>query len=101
MLVVGIFADILEFGSLFLWIFKGIWWPFVAMLPIVAVIATVLVKFYYKNVAYTCPECDTTFKPNKKEFFFARHTFKTRKLTCTHCGYKGYCVEVADPTRAE
>jgi len=33
------------------------------------------------------------FKPNFKEAFWARHTPTLRKLTCTCCGYHGFCVE--------
>ena len=101
MLVVGIIIDIIEYGALFLWIFRGIWLPFVIILPFVILMAYVLVKYYYKNTAYICPECDTTFKPPMKEFFFAKHTSRTRKLTCTNCGHKGFCVEVASPDQIQ
>ena len=29
-----------------------------------------------------------------KEAFWANHTPATRKLTCTQCGHKGFCVEI-------
>ena len=29
-----------------------------------------------------------------KEAFWANHTPTARKLTCTSCGHKGFCVEV-------
>lgn len=93
----GIAMDLLQIGAILVWIFKGIWWPFVALLPFVILTAWLLVWYYYKKTAYVCPECGTTFKPNRKEFFFANHTSKTRKLTCTHCGNNGFCVEVASP----
>ncbi|MBD5455189.1 MAG: MerR family transcriptional regulator [Lachnospiraceae bacterium] len=50
-------------------------------------------KYYFKNVAYICPECHKVFKPRFKEAFWANHTPTLRKLTCTGCGHKGWCVE--------
>ena len=93
MLGVGIVMDIVQVGSILLWIFKGIWWPFAAGMPIVIVMGILMTRMYYKKTAYICPECGTVFRPKLKQFFFARHTPKTRKLTCPNCGYTGYCVE--------
>ena len=52
-----------------------------------------LIRYYYRNIAYICPECHEVFKLAMKEFIFTSHTLKTRKLTCVKCGHKGYCVE--------
>ena len=46
------------------------------------------------GVKYICPECHEVFKPTLKEAFWANHTPTARKLTCTACGHKGFCVEV-------
>ena len=46
------------------------------------------------NVKYICPECHEVFKPTMKEAFWANHTPTTRKLTCSKCGHKGFCVEI-------
>lgn len=93
MLTVGIILDIIEIFTIIIWIQRGIWWPFAVGMPLVIVIALLLMRMYYKNTEYICPECGQRFKPGGMQFFFARHTLKTRKLTCTHCGYNGYCVE--------
>ena len=71
----------------------GIWWPF-ALYVLVAILYGIWVtKFYFKKVAYICPQCHEVFKPKLKEAIFARHTPTLRNLTCTCCGYKGLCVE--------
>lgn len=90
----GIVAEIIETGTLLLWIFKGIWWPFFAGLPAVIGITAWLLWFYYKNVKYICPKCHSIFRPKFWEMFWANHTPRTRKVTCTCCGHKGFCVEV-------
>ena len=33
-------------------------------------------------------------KPTPKEGFWANHTPAARKLTCSRCGHRGFCVEV-------
>ena len=84
---------ILQWGSLALWIFAGIFWPFIlwAVLLVPFVIATLV--YYHQNVSYICPKCHQIFKPGRKEMFFAAHTATTRRVTCTCCGHKGFCVE--------
>lgn len=93
MLTVGILLDIIEIGTLFIWIFMGNWLPFAIGMPIVFLTASLLVRMYYHNTAYICPNCNSVFRPAFWNFFWARHTLKTRKLKCTNCGYHGYCVE--------
>lgn len=93
MLVAGIIMDIIEIGTLILWIMRGIWWPFAIGMCIVLVIGIWISRFYFKRVDYICPKCHTIFKPSFKQAFFARNTPYTRKLICTACGYHGFCVE--------
>ena len=51
------------------------------------------VRYYHRKVAYICPQCHSIFRPGMKEFTFASHTLRTRRLTCTCCGHKGFCIE--------
>lgn len=93
MLLSGIPIGILQWTSIILWIVRGIWWPFVAWLLVFIPYGVWITSFYFKRVAYICPQCHAIFKPALKEVFWARHTPTLRKLTCTACGYHGFCVE--------
>ena len=93
MLIVGILIDIVEIATLIYGITRGVWWPLIVCMAAAIVIAVPLVRMYYRNTAYICPECGEKFRPKIVEFTFAKHTRKTRKLTCANCGHKGYCVE--------
>ena len=94
MVGVGLISEAVEIATILLWIFKGIWWPFVFVaLPVMIVISVWISRYYFKNVAYICPKCHSVFKPSFKEMFWANHTPTTRKLTCPQCGHKGFCVE--------
>ncbi len=84
---------ILEWTTILYWIFKGVWWPFAVCMPLVIVLGIVILKMYYQNTLYICPECGARFRPVFREMFWARHTPKARFLTCTKCGYHGWCVE--------
>ncbi|HIX30165.1 MAG TPA: MerR family transcriptional regulator [Candidatus Blautia stercoravium] len=93
LLITGIPIGIIQWTSIILWIVTGIWWPFALYVLVSIPYAIWVTKFYFKRVAYICPQCHEVFKPKLKEAFFARHTPTLRKLTCTCCGYKGFCVE--------
>ena len=93
-ILTGIPVTALQWFSIILWIIKGIWWPFVIWVIVAAAWGTIISRYYFRNVKYICPECHEVFKPNMKEAFWANHTPSTRKLTCTKCGHKGFCVEI-------
>ena len=94
MLLTGIPVTALQWFSVIFWIVKGIWWPFVVWVLAAAVWGTLVSRYYFHHVKYICPECHEVFKPTFKEAFWANHTPATRKLTCTQCGHKGFCVEI-------
>lgn len=94
LIAVGIFMDIIEIGTLVLWIWKGIWQPFaIGMCFVFALGITATYFVYFKRVEYICPHCHNIFRPPFRDSFFSRGTPNARKLTCTSCGHHGYCVE--------
>ena len=93
MVILGTPISILQWVSIILWITNGFWWLFLIWLGVATIFAVLSSMYYFKRVAYICPECHTVFKPRFKEMFWANHTPTTRKLVCTNCGHKGYCVE--------
>ena len=94
MILTGLPVTALQWFSIIIWIVKGIWQPFVVWVLVAAVWGTLISRYYFNHVKYICPECHEVFKPMLKEAFFANHTPTTRKLTCTGCGHKGFCVEI-------
>ena len=94
MVLTGIPVTALQWVSIVLWITHGLWWLF-AIWACVAIPWGIVVSInYFKRVAYICPECHEVFRPRFKEVFWAYHTPKMRRLTCSKCGHKGLCVEV-------
>ena len=83
----------LQWAGVLLWIFRGLWWVFVLWAVVAIPYGILISRYYYRRAAYICPQCHTVFKPTFREAFFASHTPKTRKLTCTSCGHHGFCVE--------
>lgn len=96
MILWGIPVALLQWAGILLWILKSQWWLFAVWAAVAIPFGVVISRYYYAHVAYLCPQCHKVFKPTFKQMFFANHTPKTRKLTCTACGHKGFCVEVWD-----
>ena len=94
MILTGIPVSALQWFSVIFWIVRGIWWPFVVWALVAAVWGTLVSRYYFRHVKYICPECHEVFRPALKEAFWANHTPTARKLTCTACGRKGFCVEI-------
>ena len=93
MLLAGLPMSLLEVTGIVLWIVTGVWWPFAVYLLLAVPFGVLISRYYFRRVAYLCPQCHEVFRPALKEAFFARHTPSARRLTCTCCGYHGFCVE--------
>ena len=94
MILTGIPVSVLQWFSIIFWIIRGIWWPFLVWVLVAAVWGTLVSRYYFNHVKYICPECHEVFRPTLKEAFWANHTPTARRLTCTMCGHKGFCVEI-------
>ena len=94
MVLTGLPVTALQWFSIIFWIVKGVWWPFVVWAAVAIVWGVLGSRYYFSHVKYICPECHEVFRPALREAFFASHTPTARKLTCTACGRKGFCVEV-------
>ena len=92
-LIPGIALCALQWTGILLWIFRGIWWPFAAWAVLAIPYGILVARYDYRNVAYICPRCHETFRPDRREFLFSKHTWRTRQLTCVKCGHHGFCVE--------
>ena len=93
LILTGIPLSILQIVSILQWSIKGIWWPFILWVAVAIPYGVLWSRYYYRHTAYICPQCHEIFRPFFKEAFFANHTPKARKLTCTKCGHHGFCVE--------
>ncbi len=100
MVLIAIPLGILQWSSIILWITKGIWWLFLVWAIVLILYAFFFSRWYFKKMAYICPQCHTVFQPTVREGFWANHTPATRKLTCPSCGHRGFCVEIAAETEA-
>ena len=94
MVLAGIPVAVLQWTSIILWITNGLWWLFAIWACVAIPWGIAMSVYYYRCVAYICPECHEEFKPRFWEMFWAYHTPKMRRLTCPRCGHKGLCVEV-------
>lgn len=93
LLISAIPIGIIQWTAIIMWFAQKIWWPLIIWVLLAVPYGIWVSSFYFKRVAYICPQCHEVFKPNLKEAFWAKHTPTLRKLTCTCCGYHGFCVE--------
>lgn len=93
LLITGIPLNIFQWASIILWIAAGTWQLFALYVLITVPYVVWMTNFYFRRVMYICPQCHKLFRPDFRAALLANHTPTLRKLTCTSCGYKGFCVE--------
>ena len=93
LVIIGLPLSIYECFSIIYGIITGNWWFLLGYVLIGIPYGVGISAYYFKNVAYICPDCHTIFRPAFKQALFANHNTTLRKLTCTHCGYHGFCIE--------
>ncbi|MCE5090247.1 MerR family transcriptional regulator [Staphylococcus devriesei] len=87
---------VIQYTSLLVSLLRSSIKPFIAVLPILITYGFTLTGVYFKRISYLCPNCQYVFKPTLKDFVLAKHTSKTRHLSCPKCHEKRYCIEVAN-----
>ena len=98
-IVTGLPLNLLQWTSIVLWITLGLWWLFALWGVASLLYGTWFTGYYFTRVVYICPECHHVFKPRLREAFFAKHTPKLRRLSCTHCGKTSFCLEIYNDER--
>lgn len=93
MIVVGIPFSLFQWIGIYAGFATGNWWILLIWLLLDIPLGIWISKYMHQNLVYVCPKCHTIFKPPYKEMLFADHTVTLRKLTCTSCGYHGFCIE--------
>lgn len=101
MILTGIPLNILQWSSIILGITKKIWWLFLVWAATAVPYIVLFSRWYFRKMAYICPQCHFVFQPSVREGFWANHSLAARKLTCPHCGYHGFCVEIAAETEVK
>lgn len=102
MVLTGLPVTALQLTAFILGITHGLWWTLAIWAAVAIPWGILISRYYFRHVAYICPQCHEVFRPKLKEAFWAYHTPRMRRLTCPACGRKGLCVEVySEPTRKE
>lgn len=93
-IILGLCIDAVEIALIWYSFATHQFLPTILGFLVIFLIVGWIVAHYYHRVLYICPHCQYRFQPSRKAFFFAKHSPKTRKLTCPHCGKHDFCVEV-------
>ena len=94
MVLTGLPVTALQLTAVILGITHGLWWTLAIWAAVAIPWGILISRYYFRHVAYICPQCHEVFRPKLKETFWAYHTPRMRRLTCPKCGKKSLCIEV-------
>ncbi|WP_164508238.1 MerR family transcriptional regulator [Lapidilactobacillus wuchangensis] len=95
MILLGVVLDLIEFSGLIYALQTKNWIPFIGGMVLVVGLAIWISYYYFREINFVCPNCQTIFQPKFGQMFIAAHNFKARKLKCPHCHQTNYCIEIA------
>ncbi|KAB2478776.1 MerR family transcriptional regulator [Staphylococcus sp. CH99b_3] len=96
--IIGAIGTLIQVVGLSISVVMKSYLPFIIALLLGVICAIQLTNRFYNSVMYMCPHCHTEFKPRILPWMFAKHTPKTRNLTCPNCQQVHHCVEIVSTT---
>ena len=74
---------------------------FLIVLAVAMTIPFVIIGLKIEHEAgyYECPNCGERYQPTMKDIVWAPHIGTSRKMTCPHCGQKGYHKKVVSKNK--
>ncbi|UXU52490.1 MerR family transcriptional regulator [Staphylococcus arlettae] len=96
--VTGAMGTLFQVIGLSLSIVMKSYLPLIIALLLGVICAIQLTNRFYNSIMYMCPHCHTEFKPSILPWILAKHTPKTRYLSCPNCHQSHHCVEIVVTT---
>lgn len=96
--IIGAIGTLIQVVGLSISVVMKSYLPFIIALLLGVICAIQLTNRFYNSVMYMCPHCHTEFKPRILPWMFAKHTPKTRYLSCPNCHQSHHCVEIVVTT---
>lgn len=96
--IIGAIGTLIQVVGLSISVVMKSYLPLIIALLLGVICAIQLTNRFYNSVMYMCPHCHTEFKPRILPWMFAKHTPKTRYLSCPNCHQSHHCVEIVVTT---
>lgn len=71
----------------------------VLALLLIVTVAVIGIRIEHDAGYYECPNCGERYVPSMKAVVMAPHIGRSRKMTCPHCGHKGYHKKVVSKNK--
>ena len=66
---------------------------------LIVTVAVIGIRIEHDAGYYECPNCGERYVPSMKAVVMAPHIGRSRKMTCPHCGQKGYHKKVVSKNK--